>query len=386
MGCTSPAFLGTLEGEGQGQGQSGGNLPDDALPSWVPTAGQWAAISNNTLSDVDPCPQYPCSWSNVAGQAGVLDRWNGNALAYGEGELGSLVAWGGSGSSGYNGNELYTYDIAERTWRRRTEPVAEPEVTDPEHCELQDGSPAPVQNNELLEYHPGTNSFVVLSGAVNLRGDLGGVGHMFDLSTDTWRRTPDLPIGLGLGSTAYDSGRDVIWALLQGDALFAFDPKGGPDADARYGSVTSFGETVPSGNHTVAAIDPRHDLYVVLDVIGAGGLLVKDLGDPAAAPVMVPSEGPLPTESGGLEWVPAAERFYWYSGEGNDIRTLTPPGAGDDWRTEPWVWATVKVRGGPPPGPRGTPIYGAWRWVPAIESFVICNDVEEPVFAFRPEI
>ena len=43
--------------------------------------GHWAAVSLNTLRDVDPCPGGGCSYSAVEGQAAVLDDWNVGAFA-----------------------------------------------------------------------------------------------------------------------------------------------------------------------------------------------------------------------------------------------------------------------------------------------------------------
>ncbi|MCH9683928.1 MAG: hypothetical protein K0V04_21020 [Deltaproteobacteria bacterium] len=390
--CTADAVLGAVGDGTQGASSSAGasesedttaptGAPPLDLPPWVPPPGSWSEVSLNTLSDVDPCEVFPCSWSGAAGQEGLVDSWNSAAFATTRGSMGSLLVWGGGGGSGYYGNELYAYDVAARTWQRQTEPVPDPQVTDADNGELQDGSPVPLQTNDLLEYHPGTDSVVVLLGSPTLAGPGHGAGHMFGFDQG-WRRTALLPHVLGLGASAYDPTREIFWANSQGGNLFAYDPTPGPDADGRYGVVVP-GPSLPVELYAVAAIDPDDDLYVVVDA-RADRLWASNLGAPQQPPVELQWEGAAPSRSGGgLEWVPERGRFYWYAGDGNDIRTLTPPADSMPWDTGLWRWDPVDVLGGPPPQPRTTPVFASWRWAPAIGSFLICNGVDQPVHAFR---
>jgi len=66
-----------------------------AAPAWAQsmTPGTWAAISQNTMADVDPAndastnSRYPSApaYNGNTGQAGVVGAWSGGALATGLG-------------------------------------------------------------------------------------------------------------------------------------------------------------------------------------------------------------------------------------------------------------------------------------------------------------
>ena len=122
--------------------------------------GHWAAISLNTISDVDPCPANNCSYTAVQGQSAVIDVWNGGAFATRYGQRGGLVVFGG-GHGAYYGNEIYVFDLASRKWERVSEPVVNPSCNQ-STGELQDGSPCSAHTYDYVDYHPATNSFVEL--------------------------------------------------------------------------------------------------------------------------------------------------------------------------------------------------------------------------------
>ena len=364
----------------------------DDLPGWVPGPGTWGTISTNTMWDVNPCEDDPnCAWSGNLGQSAVLDVWNGGAFACHEGELGSLIAWGG-GHHGYWGNEVYVYDLASQVWERRSDPNPNVMVTDPANGELDDGTPSVMHTYEMLAYDRTSNSLVVLQGqSVHNNASSNGAGHMFSLTDDAWRRTAYLGSVSGYGNSAYDASRAVIWASSQFGDFFEYDPAGGPDAEGRYGTATVH-HPVGIGLDSVGAIDPNNDVYVLGDFRSdPPRLLVQDLSDPASAMVEVAVEGPMPTQgAGGFEWASSRQRFYWIADGGTELRTLEPPddvddgGLQGDWQSDAWRWETVTPLAGQGPPARGNGVYGGFRWAPAIQSFVVCNDVQEPVYAFRP--
>ncbi|MEM6991391.1 MAG: hypothetical protein AAF721_12860 [Myxococcota bacterium] len=365
--------------------------PDlDALPAWVPAPGSWGEISLNTMWDLNPCDNDPqCTWSANLGQSAVLTVWNGGAFACHEGELGSLVQWGG-GHNGYWGNEVYVYDLASQTWERRSDPNPNPVVADPANGELDDGTPSVMHTYETLSYHPATNSFVVLQGqVVHNNASANGAGHMFSLTDNAWRRTAMIP-GPGYGNSAYDAKRELFWGSAQFTRFYSFDPSGPADANGRYGTAVDY-HHAGIGLDSVAAIDPNNDIFVVADLRDAPTIRVQDLTDPSSEFVVISTEGPMPSSgAGGFEWVSSRQRFYWYGENGNDIRTLEPPdnvgdgGLAGDWQSAAWQWTQLSPAG-VGPQPRGNGTYGGWAWAPSIQSFVIVNDVQDAVFAYRPE-
>jgi len=123
--------------------------------------GHWAAISKNTIKDVNPCPLNNCSYSGVSGIKGVIDAWNGGAFAEKYGVNGGLAVFGG-GHKAYYGSEIYVFSLDSFNWERVTEPVENPACNET-YGENQAGSACSAHTYDYVNYHPTTNSFVLLA-------------------------------------------------------------------------------------------------------------------------------------------------------------------------------------------------------------------------------
>ena len=79
------------------------NAAGRPAPEWVKqiAPGTWAAVSLNTLRDVDPArdpganPNHPGAPPWKDRQSAVLGAWNGGAFASGYGASGALIVAGG---------------------------------------------------------------------------------------------------------------------------------------------------------------------------------------------------------------------------------------------------------------------------------------------------
>ena len=256
-------------------------------------ARHWYQFSNSRLDAVDPCPNNNCSYSANEGQSGVIDDWNGGAFATGYGSMGALIAWGG-GHSGYYGNEVYAFDLATQAWVRVSEPVQSPSCNQ-DTGELQNGSPCAAHTYDYVDYHPGTNSFILLGSASNhnVGGDGAPVVHLFDFDTKTWRRGASnaYPGGLTGASSAYDSSRDTFWLLPSGDQAFSqYDP----DANGGDGRWTTYNDYNIDIDATSAVL-PGRSLFVTVDSRNQDRIVVHDLSAPTAAGVRVTHVGPDPS-------------------------------------------------------------------------------------------
>ncbi|MEM6992688.1 MAG: hypothetical protein AAF721_19395, partial [Myxococcota bacterium] len=259
---------------------------DDGEPVEIPTEladlelHQWGTISQNTLADVDPCPQQDCAWSATEGQSGVINDWTGGAFATEEGGLGGLIYWGG-GHGGYYGNEVYVFDLETLHWERRSEPTDGQTPGDSGTYDLDlstglwwDGAPAATHTYDGVSYHPGTNSFVLLTTSDAPAppwvptGFLAPYTSSFSFDTGTWTQGTDAreaPGAIGFMSTAYDEARDLFWGWSYPEGTFSsYDPN------------TDTWQSYPQGFLTnldhVSAIEPTHDLYVTLEFRSAGAI------------------------------------------------------------------------------------------------------------------
>jgi hypothetical protein len=256
-------------------------------------------------------------------------------------------------------------------------------VCDVKTGEYQDGSPCARHTYNYVQYHAKTNSFLSLGSAslYPLAGTGNSFVHAFDLGGRTWRRQASGELGGQEGSSsAYDAKRDVFWLQPAYDRpLASFDPK----ANSGAGAWRTHGR-LNVNIDTMGAIDTVRDLFVVVDW-RAHRVFAHDLANPSGGAVAINTTGDKALESspGGFEWDPVRQQFVGWK-DGADVFALRPPAG--DWRTGTWTWSRVEpaatnslVPQGP--GPNGT--YGRWRYVPALDAFIVVSGVNQPVYLYR---
>ncbi|MFO0724090.1 MAG: hypothetical protein U1E65_09930 [Myxococcota bacterium] len=374
-----------------------GTLPAEA-PAWVANLvpGTWAAISTNTISDVDPArdpsanPNYPneAPWRGGTGQAGVITAWGGGAMAYGFGEKGTFLVWGG-GHGDYHGNEIYAFDLSTLRWSRLNDPYPNPMFNGidayPEG-HYPDGTPVPVHTTDRIGYHPGTNSFITLEVE---RNNLGGyvvpIPYLFSLDRREWRHGPESPHSLSyMGWSAYDSSRDLFWMEPGGapGPISSFDPKA-QNADGTFGTWVNYDPQLPALG-AMGAYDPVDDALIVTTFRGSQDIRGVDPKAPRDTPVTLRTDGPAPgnyPEAHGWEWsTTRAALIFW---AGAHVYQLKSSG---DWKTDLWRWTDITN-----PANTVTPeyatngVFSRFRVINygGVEVAVTVNAVDGPVYAFR---
>ncbi len=369
-------------------------------PPWVAaiTPGTWAAISLNTMADVDPAldsglnPRAPnrAAWSANEGQRGVLDDWTGGAFASGVGTHGALLTFGG-GHAGYYGSEVYAFDLGTQRWRRVTNPYTGPFNWPFTNGTYPDGSPVPTHTYDYVDYHPGTNSFVVLRGVEDGYRSTNAtsrfVTHMLDLDTGSWRRSPvNSPSSLpGGGSSCYDRNRDVFWIMTPGTSrVFAkFDPKA-TNADGSAGRYTNYpGDNL--GIDVTADCDPARDLFVYANFRYEDRIYARDLKDPTAPRIAITETGDVPNKehAGGWAWSEKRQGFlYWRRGAG--VFAFSP----ESGSATAWRWTNLTATGNavaPPEAEADNGVYSRFRVANfgTEEIALVVNRIDGPVYAFR---
>jgi hypothetical protein len=381
-------------------------------PEWVKriAPGTWSEVSLNTLADVDPArdpevnPNHPSVPPWLNNQAAVLGAWNGGAFASGFGKSGALVVSGG-GHADYYGNEVYAFDLDSRRWLRLTNPYPSPAfpVTD---GIWPDGTPSVSHTYDQVDYHPTTNSFVMMKTQHdNTGGRSSPVVAMFsldglrtadsnvnrDYNRRNWRLSPrhTEDYTTSGGWSAYDSRRDIFWANGgSGTRSFVgFDPNPAKSG-GRFGTFQGHAQR-SSTTDAVAAYDPVNDLVVFTVFRTAPNVWAIDLSQPgggSVANVQLQQVGvPPELESAhGWEWSPTRQAFIYYR-RGAGVFELKQQGP--DWRSNPWKWSdlTSSANSVTPAGDSKNGVYSKFRIASFVDAEIalVVTRVDGPVYAFR---
>ena len=386
--------------------------PSRPAPEWVKqiAPGTWAKVNLNTLADLDPAgdpevnPNHPSAPPWRDNQAAVIGAWNGGAYASGYGASGALIVMGG-GHADYYGNEVYAFDLGTRRWQRLTNPFRNPSFPVADGI-WADGTPSVSHTYDQVEYHAGTNSFVMMKTQHhNTGGQSSPVVAMFsldglkppdsnanrDANRGNWRLSPlhsDNYTQSG-GWSVYDSKRDLFWANGGAGArsFVSFDPKPSQPG-GRFGAFKSYPQRT-AVTDAVAAYDPVNDIILYTVFRNAPNVWAVDLAQPAAGNggnVQITQAGSAPERepAHGWEWSPARRAFVYYR-RGADVFELKQQGP--DWRTASWKWSelTAPANTVVPAGESKNGVYSKFRIASFddVEVGLVVTEVDGPVYAFR---
>ncbi len=381
-------------------------------PEWVRqiAPGTWAAVSLNTLADVDPArdrdanPFHPGPPAWRDNQPAVTGAWNGGAYASGYGSAGALIVAGG-GHTDYYGNEVYAFDLASRRWQRLTNPFRSPSFPVVDGI-WPDGTPSVSHTYDQVDYHSATNSFVMLKTQHdNTGGQSSPVVAMFSLDglapADThagreanrrnWRLSNANAENYTQsgGWSVYDSKRDLFWANGGAGtrAFVSFDPKPSKGG-GRYGAFQSYPQRT-AVTDAVAAYDPVNDIILYTVFRNAPNVWAIDLSRPDAGNpgnVQIVQEGTPPDRepAHGWEWSPSRAAFLYYR-RGAGVFELRQ--TGKDWRTGPWTWTELTSPDNKlvPGNESRNGVYSRFRIASFADAEValVVHSVDGPVYAFR---
>ncbi len=302
-----------------------------------------------------------------------LTAWSSAALDPGTNRL---FVWGG-GHADYAGNEVYAFDIEALRWERLSD-AAHPdrERTDT----YSDGSPRSRHTYDYIEFVPSANRLMSFGGAALYPYGNTSTRRIseFDQGSRGWvtGRRADVPAGgnmIGAHARLDSSSGDVYFLAGQRAPLMRYSPAGDR---WREGWGVHYVRV-----HATAAIDPKRRFFVLIGSgTGAPQALRWDLDRPGpATDLRSVTSGDKEIEGAyapGFDYHPASGVFVAWSG-GADVHVLDPAS---------WRW----TRRAPAPGNRTVPgpqlstgTYGRFRYVPALDLFVLMNGVERNVFVYR---
>ena len=144
------------------------------------------------MSRVFPAPPPP----GVSGPASVISAWGGGD----DHQRGRLMVWGG-GHADYAGNEIYAFDLHQRSWSVLwgPTPTAQIPTESLSYEQYLDGNPSSRHTYDSLVYLPDPiDGLWAQGGSLWKAGSSGGpVTWLFDLSRLTWRQLADHPHTVG---------------------------------------------------------------------------------------------------------------------------------------------------------------------------------------------
>jgi hypothetical protein len=340
-----------------------GTLPEIAPGCWHEIPGSSLAASGVLADD-------------IAGGEGSVNRitaWSSAAL---DPASSRLYVWGG-GHADYAGNEVYAFDLATLRWQRLTDP-AQPdrERTD----SYGDGTPRSRHTYDYIEYVPAANRLMSFGGAALYPYGNTSTRRIseFDPETRSWitGRRADVPAGgnmIGAHARLDPVSGDVFFLASQRAALARYSI-----ADDRWRE--GWGRQYVRV-HATAAIDPQRRLFVMIGSgAGAPQALKWDLDRPGAATdLRSVTSGDKEIERAyapGFDFHRPSGVFVAWSG-GGDVHVLDP----EDWR---WTRRKPAPDNRVIPGPQlSTGTHGRFRYVPALDLFVLMNGVERNVLLYR---
>jgi len=332
------------------------------LDQGLPSAPGWYELPNTKLRPV--CATEP-SIRGSTGCAAIIDAWNSGVF---DTKRNRLILWGG-GHADYYGNELYALNLEKFTVERFTEPGLP--AADPKNCVeaiAYDTQPNARHTYDGIAYIAHVDRMFVFGGYLACEGKNSVGTWTFDFATKSWQRmNPKGPIpaaGPGI-VTAYDPETGKVF-LHNKIHLYTYDFH--TDSYERLSS-----QPIGADYHLTGVIDPKRRKFVM---IGGRQSWMYDIASKSSyTPQMLTTTGgdaivqaPYP----GLAYhTPTGRIVAWHGGD--TVYSL-------DLETK--VWTPHIYHAGPgSPSINGT--YKRWSYSPALDAFVVLNNINRNAYLFR---
>lgn len=358
--------------------------------------GQWLDVPNSQMAgvQVDACQDatIKAAYQRI-GPPGATCNPN-YITAYSGGAYDSnahrLLIFGG-GHTGYDGNEIYAFNVAAGTWQRLTEPappaldrlydpttrtysVVSPQWVAPGYPPL----PVSVHSYDQLVYLPDQNALFAAGGATySGNGYVTNGTWMFDLTRSDysgWTQVQAMP---GKPYDLYEYNMDTAYDPLSHKVIMrGYSKAGAFDPATRIWTV--FPSFLPTRTlNTVGALDPKRRMFVVIG-FGTAQVYAVASNDALGQPLPLAATGATDIEKcrdPGFEYDSAADRFVAWCG-GGDVYTL-------DMDSRIWTKHSAPVGATVPGAALSAGTYGRFAYMPEYDAFILVNDNRQNVFFYR---
>jgi hypothetical protein len=323
--------------------------------------GQWYEVPDSHLEAV-AAPQAKFPWLS-GGIGGITSCWAGGAF---DAQRDRLYLGPGGGHAGYNGNEIYAFDLNDLKWHRLNDP--DPVLPGTEYTDL-NVAPFAMHTYDGVEYlPPPVDRYVVVGGW--------GTPRTYALNPDRperWEVYADHGTGRTGDICAYDPLAGLLWLSTPTTAgkLSQWDPL------SHQWTLRLSSSPNPSYYET-ADVDFKRRLFVAC---GRGKVKTWKLAPAPAAIVFeeIKTTGDaevIDRASPGFCYAPLIDKFVAWA-NGPDVYTL-------DMDTKKWTRHPPAANNPVTPGPAdqwGT--FGRFRYVPSRNVFVLYNATNQNVFVYR---
>jgi chitodextrinase len=347
------------------QATTAGTPPPPPVSGAIPSTLGWYQIPNTAIKNV--CPSAS-GFPQIQGNEGcpaVMDDWSGGIFDAGRNRM---VMWGG-GHGGYAGNELYALDVNTLTVSRLNDPTVVVRDGCTNNGTYADGTPVSRHTYNHLAYLPAQDAMFAWGGSRWQCGFFIADTWLFNFSTLTWspQSNANGPSESYGRSVALDPNTGLVYARDDFE-LYSFNAT--TNAWTKRSSV-SFG----MNDNKTAVIDPVRKKYY-LHGNSSTILYWYDISSPTGS---VPIQSGQTTGCGGfigtyqvgMEYDPVQDKIVGWAG-GNTIYLLNP---------DTLSCTTVTFAGGPTAELNGT--WGRFRYSPASNVFVTCNNIATNCYALR---
>jgi len=388
----------TIYGGRAAPGGGGGGGASDIM-TVRPAPGVLKSVHLNDLTSVNACPGNGCWYTGTTGQNGPWMNWNGAVFAPEYSTHGAMLYWGG-GHGGYDGGELYLFDLSTRQWLclGSNPPFDFLPSLDATWVDF-------LWNDSYIV--PATHTYGgVLYIKPSLEGNAKGswllpnigfgplspglpqghqMPHSMDLVTGVMKRATTNTLNLagsnGYGGSFVDTTRNIAWYTGGTDStdVGRIDLNVAP-ASRTITRVTSF---TTGGWYCTTRYVPSKDIAVSLWCdYGQTTVRLRMLDLSSGTPVDMatpPIDAHTMRGSGfGFDYCPDTGKFYCYEGYGSTtVHVLTPPANWHSTATA-WTWSTETMAGEVPiamteiyPASQGGDApYSKWTYNPIVKCFM----------------
>ena len=334
------------------------NMALSQSPATMPV-NTWLKIPNSRMMDVAANSDAA---SIIAYSGAVLDT-----------KRNRLVLWGGGHAACAN-NEIYAYDINSLKWSRLTDPTVNPEVS---VDELWDGNPGSRHTYNGMAYIAHADRMLETGGSVWGSGSANtGILWSFDFAANTWSKRNPTGTTPGAGfecNASYDpetkklwwGDDDLVYWRGHGAGLYSYD----------YDQDVWTKHTSDALTYLTSTIDTKRGLLVL---VGQGvvfaynirsGTPVKQIWTTTGGDAYVASYS-----GAGLDYDSIADKIVGFNGDGF-IYALNP---------DTKAWSVYTPSGTQPqPSGYGPRTWGRFRYVPAVNAFVVVSDANDAVYFYK---
>lgn len=323
--------------------------------------GEWYEVPDSHLDKVAPTEaKFPWLRGNVGG---VTACWAGGAF---DSQRDRLYIGPGGGHAGYNGNEVYAFDLNDLKWHRLNDP--DPVIPGTEYTDL-NVAPFAMHTYDGVAYlPPPLDRYVVVGGWGTQRTYALDPDH-----PDHWEVYADHGTARTGDISAYDPIDGIFWlnTPITSGKLSQWNPL------TRQWTLR-LNDSPKASYYETADIDWKRRLMVSC---GKGLLKTWTLTSIPGGIQYSEIKSTGPTEiidhpSPGFCYVPVIDQFVgWASGA--DVYTLDMDAK--TWTKHPPAASNTVVPG--PPDQWGT--FGRFRYVPSKNVFVLYNAVKQNVFVYK---